>query len=100
VSVAEINARVGLLQIGCGSNGVGVAGNAAGRGLEVLLADKDDLAAATSSAHSKLIHGGFRYPEHCEFRLADAPLVERGRAVRSGYALWRWRNRKLLQTTS
>lgn len=55
--------------IGGGINGVGIAADAAGRGLSVFLCEKDDLASHTSSASSKLIHGGLRYLEHYEFRL-------------------------------
>ena len=66
-----------LLVIGGGINGAGIARDAAGRGLKVLLAEKDDLAAATSSASSKLIHGGLRYLEHYEFRLVAEALAER-----------------------
>ena len=58
-----------LLVIGGGVNGVGIALDAAGRGLQVMLCEKGDLAGATSSASSKLIHGGLRYLEHYEFRL-------------------------------
>lgn len=66
-----------LLVIGGGINGVGIARDAAGRGLKVLLAEKDDLAAHTSSSSSKLIHGGLRYLEHFEFRLVAEALAER-----------------------
>lgn len=66
-----------LLVIGGGINGVGVARDAAGRGLSVLLAEKDDLGAHTSSASSKLIHGGLRYLEQFEFRLVAESLAER-----------------------
>ena len=66
-----------LLVIGGGINGAGIARDAAGRGLSVLLAEKDDLAAATSSCSSKLIHGGLRYLEHYEFRLVAEALAER-----------------------
>ncbi|HWL92962.1 MAG TPA: FAD-dependent oxidoreductase, partial [Phycisphaerae bacterium] len=55
--------------IGGGINGCGIARDAAGRGLSVLLAEKDDLASGTSSASTKLIHGGLRYLEHYSFRL-------------------------------
>lgn len=58
-------------------NGVGIARDAAGRGLSVLLCERDDLAAATSSASSKLIHGGLRYLEQYEFRLVAEALAER-----------------------
>ena len=66
-----------LLVIGGGINGVGIARDAAGRGLSVLLAEKDDLGAHTSSASSKLIHGGLRYLEQFEFRLVAESLAER-----------------------
>lgn len=66
-----------LLVIGGGINGCGIAADAAGRGLEVLLAEKHDLGGATSSASSKLIHGGLRYLEHYEFRLVREALAER-----------------------
>jgi glycerol-3-phosphate dehydrogenase len=63
--------------IGGGINGVGIAADAAGRGLKVFLCEKDDLAQHTSSASSKLIHGGLRYLEHYEFRLVREALAER-----------------------
>ncbi len=66
-----------LLVIGGGINGAGIARDAAGRGLEVLLVEQGDLAGATSSASSKLIHGGLRYLEHYEFRLVREGLAER-----------------------
>jgi glycerol-3-phosphate dehydrogenase len=66
-----------LLVIGGGINGVGIARDAAGRGLSVLLVEKDDLGAHTSSASSKLIHGGLRYLEQFEFRLVAESLEER-----------------------
>ncbi|MCJ8162787.1 glycerol-3-phosphate dehydrogenase [Acinetobacter zhairhuonensis] len=66
-----------LVVIGGGINGVGIAADAAGRGLSVLLCEKDDLASHTSSASSKLIHGGLRYLEHKEFRLVREALAER-----------------------
>ena len=66
-----------LLVIGAGINGAGIARDAAGRGLKVLLVEKADLASATSSASSKLIHGGLRYLEHYEFRLVGEALRER-----------------------
>src|SRR3954471_13665048 len=65
-----------LLVIGGGINGAGIARDAAGRGLSVLLVEKSDLAAATSSASSKLIHGGLRYLEQYEFRLVAEALSE------------------------
>ncbi len=63
--------------IGGGINGCGIARDAAGRGLSVLLLEQGDLASATSSASSKLIHGGIRYLEHYEFRLVRESLKER-----------------------
>ena len=66
-----------LLIIGGGINGAAIARDAAGRGLDVLLVEKDDLASHTSSASSKLIHGGLRYLEQYEFRLVRESLHER-----------------------
>jgi glycerol-3-phosphate dehydrogenase len=66
-----------LLIIGGGINGCAIARDAAGRGLTVLLVEKDDLASHTSSASSKLIHGGLRYLEQYEFRLVRESLKER-----------------------
>jgi glycerol-3-phosphate dehydrogenase len=66
-----------LAVIGGGINGAGVARDAAGRGLSVLLVEKDDLASHTSSWSTKLIHGGLRYLEHYEFRLVAEALSER-----------------------
>lgn len=66
-----------LIVIGGGINGAGIAADAAGRGLSVLLLEANDLASATSSASSKLIHGGLRYLEHYEFRLVGEALSER-----------------------
>src|SRR5690606_9298239 len=68
---------VDLLVIGGGINGTGVAADAAGRGLSVLLCEQNDLASATSSASSKLIHGGLRYLDHYEFRLVKESLADR-----------------------
>jgi D-erythritol 1-phosphate dehydrogenase len=66
-----------LLIVGGGINGAGVARDAAGRGLKVLLVERDDLSAHTSSWSTKLIHGGLRYLEHYEFRLVSESLAER-----------------------
>lgn len=66
-----------LVVIGGGINGVAIASDAAGRGLNVALYEMNDLASATSSASSKLIHGGLRYLEHYEFRLVSEALAER-----------------------
>lgn len=70
-----------LLVIGGGINGAGIARDAAGRGLRVLLVERDDLAAHTSSASTKLIHGGLRYLEYYEFRLVREALQERERLI-------------------
>jgi len=70
-------AAVDLLVVGGGINGAGIARDAAGRGLSVLLVEQGDLAGATSSASSKLIHGGLRYLELGEFRLVREALAER-----------------------
>ena len=71
-----------LLIIGGGINGAAIARDAAIRGARVLLVEKDDLASHTSSASSKLIHGGLRYLEHCEFRLVREALHERETLLR------------------
>jgi glycerol-3-phosphate dehydrogenase len=68
---------VDLLVVGGGINGAGIARDAAGRGLTVALVEQGDLAGATSSASSKLIHGGLRYLEQMEFRLVREALAER-----------------------
>lgn len=72
-----------VLVIGGGINGAGIARDAAGRGLSVLLCEKDDLAEHTSSASSKLIHGGLRYLEQYEFGLVRKALIEREILLRS-----------------
>src|SRR5258705_13556275 len=66
-----------LLIIGGGINGAGIARDAAGRGLAVMLCEQGDLAGATSSASSKLIHGGLRYLEYYQFRFVREALLER-----------------------
>ncbi len=70
-------ARYDILVVGGGINGCGIARDAAGRGHSVLLAEKSDLGGATSSASTKLIHGGLRYLEYREFRLVREALIER-----------------------
>lgn len=72
-----IDFHVDLAIIGGGINGAGIARDAAGRGLSVLLVEENDLAGATSSASSKLIHGGLRYLEHFEFLMVRGALKER-----------------------
>ena len=66
-----------LVIIGGGINGCGIARDAAGRGASVALFEQSDLASGTSSASTKLIHGGLRYLEHYEFRLVREALTER-----------------------
>ncbi|HEY5597848.1 MAG TPA: glycerol-3-phosphate dehydrogenase, partial [Kiloniellales bacterium] len=78
-----------LLVIGGGINGVGIARDAAGRGLSVVLCEQDDLASATSSASTKLIHGGLRYLETYEFRLVREALIEREVLLRAApHIIW------------
>src|SRR6202161_4570104 len=72
---------VDLFIVGGGINGAGIARDAAGRGLSVLLVEQHDLAAHTSSASTKLIHGGLRYLEYYEFRLVREALMERERLL-------------------
>ena len=66
-----------LFIVGGGINGCGIARDAAGRGMKVKLAEMGDLGSATSSASTKLFHGGLRYLEHFEFRLVRESLIER-----------------------
>ncbi|EKV27361.1 Aerobic glycerol-3-phosphate dehydrogenase [Caenispirillum salinarum AK4] len=78
-----------LAVIGGGVNGCGVARDAAGRGLSVFLCEQGDLAGATSSASTKLIHGGLRYLEYYEFRLVREALIERERLLRAApHIIW------------
>ena len=80
---------VDLLVIGGGINGAGIARDAAGRGLSVVLCEQDDLARATSSASTKLIHGGLRYLEYYEFRLVREALIEREVLLRAApHIIW------------
>ncbi|MCE8515870.1 glycerol-3-phosphate dehydrogenase [Ruegeria pomeroyi] len=72
-----------LFVIGGGINGCGIARDAAGRGLSVALAEMKDLAWATSSASTKLFHGGLRYLEYFEFRLVREALIERETLLRA-----------------
>ena len=76
-SSAPPGATFDIAVIGGGVNGCGIARDAAGRGWSVYLCEKNDLASSTSSASSKLIHGGLRYLEHFEFRLVREALIER-----------------------
>jgi glycerol-3-phosphate dehydrogenase len=75
--MAEETGNFDLFVIGGGINGCGIARDAAGRGLKVGLAEQGDLAGATSSASTKLFHGGLRYLEYYEFRLVREALIER-----------------------
>ena len=78
-----------LLVIGGGINGAGIARDAAGRGLRVMLVEKDDLAEHTSSASTKLIHGGLRYLEHKDFALVRHSLMEREVLLRAApHIIW------------
>lgn len=78
-----------LAIIGGGVNGCGIARDAAGRGLSVFLCEQGDLAGATSSASTKLIHGGLRYLEYYEFRLVREALIERERLLRAApHIIW------------
>ena len=80
---------VDLLVIGGGINGAGIARDAAGRGLSVTLVERGDLAGATSSSSSKLIHGGLRYLEQYEFRLVAESLAEREVLLRiAAHLVW------------
>ena len=86
---ANSSEPVDLLVVGGGINGTGIARDAAGRGLKVLLCEQDDLASHTSSASSKLIHGGLRYLEQYEFRLVREALVEREVLLRAApHIIW------------
>ncbi|MFC5548984.1 glycerol-3-phosphate dehydrogenase [Massilia aerilata] len=73
-----------VLVVGGGINGAGIARDASGRGLRVVLCEKDDLAQHTSSASSKLIHGGLRYLEQYHFGLVRKALAEREVLLKSG----------------
>jgi D-erythritol 1-phosphate dehydrogenase len=78
-----------LLIIGGGVNGAGIARDAAGRGLSVILCEKDDLAQGTSSRSGKLVHGGLRYLEYYEFRLVREALIEREVLLQSApHIIW------------
>ncbi len=76
-SPTEVGAPADLLVVGGGINGAGVARDAAGRGLSVVLCEKDDLSEGTSARSGKYIHGGLRYLEQYEFRLVREALAER-----------------------
>ena len=81
--------QVDVLVVGGGVNGVGIARDAVGRGLSVWLCERDDLAAHTSSASTKLIHGGLRYLEQFEFALVGKALAEREVLLRAApHIIW------------
>ena len=85
----ETAIKCDVLVVGGGINGAGIARDAAGRGLSVVLCEKDDLAAHTSSASTKLIHGGLRYLEYYEFGLVRKALIEREVLLRSApHIMW------------
>jgi D-erythritol 1-phosphate dehydrogenase len=87
--MGTVDSIVDLLVIGGGINGVGIARDAAGRGLKVLLCERDDLAIGTSSRSGKLIHGGLRYLEYREFRLVREALIEREVLLRAApHIIW------------
>lgn len=88
-TATAIPSNVDLLVVGGGINGAGIAADAAGRGLTVLLCEKNDLGGATSSASTKLIHGGLRYLEYYEFRLVRESLAEREVLLRAApHIVW------------
>ncbi|HEX7439957.1 MAG TPA: glycerol-3-phosphate dehydrogenase, partial [Caldimonas sp.] len=81
--------QVDVLVVGGGINGAGIARDLAGRGYRVLLCEKDDLAQHTSSASTKLIHGGLRYLEYYEFSLVRKALAEREVLLKSApHIIW------------
>ncbi|MDR6537990.1 glycerol-3-phosphate dehydrogenase [Variovorax soli] len=88
-SPAAAEAACDVLIVGGGINGCGIARDLAGRGWRVLLCEKDDLAAHTSSSSTKLIHGGLRYLEYYEFSLVRKALQEREVLLRSApHIMW------------
>ena len=85
----QLSGQVDLLIVGGGINGAGIARDAAGRGLSVMLVEQDDLASHTSCSSSKLIHGGLRYLEYYEFRLVREALIEREVLLRAApHIVW------------
>ncbi|MDN3516256.1 glycerol-3-phosphate dehydrogenase [Aquisalimonas lutea] len=87
--MASLDDTYDLLIVGGGINGTGIARDAAGRGLKVLLCERDDLAAHTSSASTKLVHGGLRYLEYYEFSLVRKALIEREVLLRAApHIIW------------
>jgi glycerol-3-phosphate dehydrogenase len=87
--MTDSNLAADLLIVGGGINGAGIARDAAGRGLKVVLVEKDDLGAHTSSSSTKLVHGGLRYLEHYEFGLVRKSLAEREVLLRNApHIVW------------
>lgn len=81
--------KTDIFVIGGGINGAGIARDVAGRGLGVILCEKDDLAQGTSSRSGKLVHGGLRYLEYYEFRLVREALIEREVLLRNApHIIW------------
>jgi glycerol-3-phosphate dehydrogenase len=88
-SDAQGDARFDVLVVGGGINGAAIARDLAGRGLKVVLCEKDDLGQHTSSNSTKLIHGGLRYLEHREFLLVRKALAEREVLLKSApHIMW------------
>ena len=86
---SESTSDVDVLVVGGGINGVGIARDLAGRGLSVMLCEKDDLAAHTSGSSTKLIHGGLRYLEYYEFSMVRKALAEREVLLRAApHIIW------------
>ncbi len=87
--MADATTKCDVLVVGGGINGVGIARDLAGRGVDVLLCEQHDLASHTSSASTKLIHGGLRYLEYNEFRLVRKALAEREVLLEAaGHIMW------------
>jgi len=87
--MTEDTEMIDLFVIGGGINGAGMARDAAGRGLRVVMCEKDDLAEGTSSRSGKLVHGGLRYLEYYEFRLVREALIEREVLLRAApHIIW------------
>ncbi|MDT7837839.1 glycerol-3-phosphate dehydrogenase [Aquabacterium sp. OR-4] len=88
-TAAALPTSCDVLVVGGGINGAGIARDLAGRGLKVLLAERDDLARHTSSSSTKLIHGGLRYLEYYEFNLVRKALAERELLLKSApHIMW------------
>ena len=86
---ANVPTDCDVLVVGGGINGAGIARDLAGRGLRIVLCEKDDLAAHTSSSSTKLIHGGLRYLEYYEFALVRKALAERELLLKSApHIMW------------